>query len=315
MSRKEQTHSRIVFWRGLLNPVFLCWVWGGLSALLRLCRYGAVRSSVLQGALYLLACALWAVIWPRLFRRVRRWLMGKYSTQWVAALLAEVVALSAMVSIAGYRTWQYAHDLTTRLGWHLYETANTVTFSLSHDNLYTDGGGALLEELRDKLELPDDVYVSNLFQIDFTADGTVSGMYAFLYGRDEEEELRSWLIEYSAEEETVTVWLDNVVTASFDEGQLLQPMAELLDALDLQAQAEALGGEELTLRYYGLRSDYPVEDTMYLVHEDGTLLQITASYTGYELLLTSADSDGGGRIYFASWLDGPEDTEDGAETP
>ncbi|MCD7760799.1 MAG: hypothetical protein LUH16_03370, partial [Clostridiales bacterium] len=260
-----------------------------------------------------LACVLWLWAWPRLFRWGRKWLAGKYSTQWVAVLLAEVVALAGILGIAGYRTWQYAQDFTTRLGWSLYEAANTVTFTLSHDNLYADGGSALVKELRDRLKLPEDVYVSNLFQLDFAADGTVVGMYAFLYGEDDDGTLRSWLIDYQEEDEKVTVWLDNAVTASLDEGQLLQPMAELLDALDLQAQAEALGGEKLTLRYYGLRSDYPVEDTMYLVHEDGSLLQITASYTGYELLLTNAESDEGGRIYFASWLDATEDAENETE--
>ncbi len=309
MSRTVRRDDRIIFWCGLLNPVFLCWAWGCLSAILRLCRYGAVKSGIIQGILCLLACALWLWIWPRLFRWGRRWLTGKYSTKWIAALLAEVAALSVMLGIVGYRTWQYAHDLTTRLGWHLYESANTVTFALSNDNLYTDGGDALLEELWNRLSLPEAVYISNLFQLDFTADGTVSGMYAFLYGRDEEGELRSWLIDYSSEEGKITVWLDNVVTASFDDGQLLQPMAELLDLLNLQAQAEALGGEELTLRYYGVRSDYPVDGTMYLVHEDGSLLEIAATYTGYELLLTNADSNAGGRIYFASWLPAPDESE------
>ncbi|MCD8382033.1 MAG: hypothetical protein LUC30_03825 [Clostridiales bacterium] len=314
MDRIRRNHSRVVFWCGLLNPILLCWIWGALSAFLRLCRYGAVKTDIVQGGLYLLACALWLWAWPRLFRWGKKWLTGKYSTQWIAALLAEVVVLAAMLGMTGYRTWQYAQDFTTRLGWHLYEAANTVTFTLSHDNLYTDGGSALVGELRNRLKLPENVYVSNLFQLDFTADGTVVGIYAFLYGEDAEGELRSWLIDYRAEDGSVTVWLDNVVTASFDEGQLLQPMEDMLDALDLRAQAEALGGEELTLRYYGVRSDYPVDDTMYLVHEDGSLLQITASYTGYELRLTAADSDDGGRIYFASWLSAPEGAGDGAES-
>ncbi|MCC8182799.1 MAG: hypothetical protein LIO45_07520 [Clostridiales bacterium] len=302
MNKTERRQERIVFWCGLLNPIFLCWVWGGLSAFLRLCRYGNVMRNAVQAGLCLLACILWLVVWLFVFRRWRKWLTGKYSTRLTAVLLAEVAALTVMLGMTVYRTWQYAGDFTTKIGWRIYEATNTVVFSLSHDNLYTDGSDALIEELREELSLPEDVYVSNLFQIDFTDDGTVVGMYAFLYGADEAGTLHSWLIDYQAEEEEVTVWLDNAVTASFDEGQQLQPMVELLERLDLQTQAEAMGAEKLTLRYYGVRSDYPVGSTLYLVHEDGSLLQITAAYTGYELLLTDTDSDEGGRIYFADWI-------------
>ena len=50
---------------------------------------------------------------------------------------------------------------------------------LEHDNFFEDGAEGILEDLRNALELPEELYISNQFQLTFDEEGTIRTIYAF----------------------------------------------------------------------------------------------------------------------------------------
>lgn len=300
----KQHKTPVLYFAILFNPIILAWVWTGLSTFLKICRFGGLHTNVPKAAWALATCVVWFFGWTFIFRLKRELFCAlPHHLLWSAGLLAELVVLFAMLGYTGYQAWQYTQDFTTKIGWYLYKYENTVSFTLKNDNLYTDGCGALMDEFRARLDWPEEIYVSNFFQIDFDKTGEITYIYAFLYGENENGELKSYLVDYNRSQSlSATVWIDGYVTASYDPDMLLQPMVELVDKMDLKTNAEEIPADSLGLLYYGRRSLTTDGATLYLVSESGTQTQVYEPTTGYEVSLYSPnDASVLPRRFFADW--------------
>lgn len=288
----EQHKRPVLYFAVLFNPIILIWVWKGLSAFLKLCHFGNLHTNIPRAAWALATCVLWFFGWTFIYFLKREAIFHSFPHPrlWGVGLLAELVVLFAMLGYTGYQAWQYTQDFTTKIGWYLYKYENTVSFTLKNDNLYSDGCGALMDEFRAQLNWPEEMYVSNFFQIDFDKTGEITYIYAFLYGENENGEVKSYLIDYNRSlSQSATVWIDGYVTASYDPDMLLQPMAELVDKMDLKASAEEIPADSLGLLYYGRRSLTADDALLYLVSESGTQTQIDNPAFGYEVSLYAPD--------------------------
>lgn len=205
--------------------------------------------------------------------------------------------MGLMVGWGGAKLVQTAGDMTTRLGRNLYERTHVETIYLKQDNLYTDGLDAIFQELDEALEMPEELYVASSVQVSFDASGTLTGLYAFLYGADDRGETKSYLFDYnSADSAHVTVWLDGTVNADFAEETRLEPMLALMGKLDLEQEVAGWQSEEYRLLHYGSRSFSAGQENLIVVDDQGGQTAVGEAVQGFEVsLYISGKADAVGR--------------------
>lgn len=71
--------------------------------------------------------------------------------------------------------------------------------------------------------------IANKCQMTFDENGTIQSIYAFIYGKDEKGEKKTYLIDYDADNsKNMTVWIDGNVNGEYDEDMRLDPMIQIL---------------------------------------------------------------------------------------
>lgn len=256
---------KLTYWLILFNPVFLlAYAWGCRSLYL-LCQYGGVRRQVP----WILGCGgvgiLWIILWTLLYfyRRKKRQEGAKKKAQtsfvkrgMILLLSAELVALLTITGYYGAKIAESAIPYNGKLSWKLQEWKNSCKIRLEHDNIYESGVSGIFEDLGKKVAFPEELYIINPFTLTFDKEGEIQEFYCFFYGKDEKEEEHTYLLDYNRErEEKMTVWLDNTGSCDYYPSKRLNPMIEVLDAVNLQALTGGVDniGDDLTftIQYSG----------------------------------------------------------------
>lgn len=297
----------------LLNPVFLVVYGVALRYLERLCRVGSLRSNGLWAAVLGGICLVWLVGWGLfcLMARRRGRSLGGGRKLWRGVLILELAAALGLSGFYGYRIFQSAGDFTTKLGGYVYQWRNTETWELQADNLYEDGLDGLFAELDRHLDLPEELYLVRAVEINFQEDGTITEIYAFLYGQNDQGEGHTYLVDYRrSSSQKVTVWLDGYADLTYQPEQQLQPFLELVSRLDLRQETAGWQAETRQLLYDGSRYFSAGTGQVFVVAEDGSQTLETEGAYGYEVSLWDPDSEtsAGGiaqgqevKRFFAGW--------------
>lgn len=145
------------------------------------------------------------------------------------------------------------------LAWELDEWMHRKTVKLEHNNFFEDGVEGVLNDLEEELDLPQELYITNKFQMTFEEDGTIQTIYTFMYGKDKNGETRTYLVDYDVDEDDrMTVWVDGRANATYDEDMRLEPMLQILEKADCMEQvqkwAESRENETYEILYFGRRS-------------------------------------------------------------
>lgn len=119
------------------------------------------------------------------------------------------------------------------------EQMHKKEIELVHNNFFENGVEGVLTDLDEALELPDELYIANKYQIAFDENGTIQSMYAFIYGQDENGEKKTYLIDYDADKSNnMTVWIDGHVNGEYEEDMRLLPMLQVLKNADWKNQVK-----------------------------------------------------------------------------
>lgn len=199
----------------------------------------------------------------------------------VALLLAAVTFLGS----AGI-VWS-AVPYNGKLSWKIDELRHSRKIRLIHDNIYEDGLDGILQDIREKTDLPERLCLVNSFNLHFLADGTVDTLYTFIKGYDEEGNYQdSYLISYNrSSSDKLTVWMGGAAGTEFEQEKDFMPLLEAMRVLPLQDTVQDWGEEVYGILYYGERSfGYNTEGIRYL-DPDGEIflpdLYVSEEIKGY----------------------------------
>ena len=152
----------------------------------------------------------------------------------------------------------------------MYEWTHKKEIMLEHNNLYESGVEGILSDLEEELKLPEELYISNEFQISFDEAGRIQHIDTFLYGQDKKGKKHTYLIEYNAKkDDMMTVWIDGNVNGEYEEDMRLSPMIEILEKADWKNQvkewAENSGQSKIyEILYMGRRTFQTEEGLRYI---------------------------------------------------
>ena len=250
-----------IFRRVMINPLTAVLYWVLCYHLYSLCQFGRKQKNlpILAACLLLFAAVFFAAVF-RASKAERepqaedgaienRKPFGK-KLMWISFMGFAVLTL-----YYGPLIYRSAQAYEGRLSWYIDEAKHKRSVELVHDNIYSDGIQGLFDDLGEKLELPEELYLSSGFNLHFGEDGTIYTIDTFLYGWDEYGNKESYLISYDREksENEITVYLDNEVSGARDEDKLLKPMITILSHVPIRETVSIWTEKEYGILYYGMR--------------------------------------------------------------
>lgn len=229
--------NRKLYWTVLLNPIVLAVYGLWLSILYRFCYYGGVRRRVPILIALGIAGLFWIVGWT-LFYFIRRKkttdptgetapvTSRRHKLLW-PVLLIEIVLAIAVTGFYGIQIAQTAQPFSGKLGDFIWEKENSRTIALVHDNFKQDGLDGILSDLDEELSLPKSLYVANYISVNYQPNGSITGIYAFLYGKDTDGATRTYLVDFDAAKSAkMTVWLDGNANGTYQPSEELDNMKQ-----------------------------------------------------------------------------------------
>ena len=273
-----------------------------------LCQYGGIRSHLLMlaaaAALFAAGGITWLVTGLFMHFGEKKAPVQKKSYVW---LWLGIAVMAAATVYFGGRIIYSGLPYNGALSWKIDELRNKRKVELKHNNFFESGAEGVLSDLDEALGLPDELYVTDQFQMTFKSDGTIRSIYTFLYGKDAEGNTRTYLVDYDASGGTkMTVWKDGYSGGDYDADMKLTPMLRILEKASCEEQVadweKMRGGDTYEILYMGRRS-FPTEAGLVCLPgdadgdgaEDGDfvpgMLNAGGKVLGYEVSLHIPDAE------------------------
>ena len=249
-----------LLWVGLL----LVWT-KFMQTAAQLCMYGAVRRHLpilmLCGAIILVWFLLWTLGYFLILKPIlRKKITGKWIMMFKLFFAAELMAFILITAFYGRQIAGSAMHYSGKLAWEIDSLLNWKNVSLKHNNVYTDGAGGIFDDLDQKMDLPDDLYIINRFMIQYDQDGKITGIDGFFCGKSKNGQEKTWLLTYNGKGSMKVreSEADAADAAYLTKERRIKPMLEIIRAADLKkdtlAMIQKYPEDSFELLYYGYRN-------------------------------------------------------------
>ena len=253
-----------------------------------LCQYGGVKShlpTLFAGALvFFIAAIMWII-----FRKHKKESESAEEENKMFFRAGILIFIAGTVYFGGHIIYS-AIPYNGKLSWKIDAWRRQKEVRLEHNNIFKDGVNGIVEDLDRALTLPEQLYLTNTWQMTFDENGTIQTFSAFVYGKDEKEKKKTYLIDYDAgKNKAMTVWINGENNGSYDEEKRLEPMITILNYADYEEKvkqwANLYENKTYEIKYTGYSHFSAMDGLQYLpgdVNGDGiddttaSLLQLNA---------------------------------------
>jgi uncharacterized membrane protein len=319
----EKKSNRYWFWAVFFNPVVLVIFGVFYYYLCELCQFGGVKRRLPV----IIVCAgiifVWFIVCNFLndYRKnhlSKREVSDKKKLFYKILCIVEIALIAFMTVIAGVKIGHSAVKYNGKLSWKIEDIKHKRNIAFTHNNIYEDGIDGILQDIGKREKLPDELYLSSDFSLDFAPDGTILEFDTYLYGKNKDGETESFLISYDSDKSNkITVILNGVSDDSYDERMSLEPLPEMIKAINLK---ERVSGNQpkYSILYAGVRNwGYNSEGIIY-IDKQGNIMPVTDLGNEIEGYTVSVYIKGKEEIlipmrYIATWKDAPEIEEEETE--
>ncbi len=233
-----------------------------------LCQFRGLRSHMPIIILSIVCCAFTFILW--IIARTRETQSEQPLTTNKTLFYIELFIFIVFSIFFGAKIIQTAIPYHGALSWKIDEWLRKKEIRLEHNNIFESGVEGILEDIVKKLDLPDNLYIANKCQISFDKKGTIHELYAFLYGKNEEGEKKTYLISYNTKNsKKMSVWVDGHTNGEYEPEMKLLPMLRILANTSWKNQVRDWSvsqsrGQIYELLYYGKRSFKTQEGLRYI---------------------------------------------------
>ena len=111
----------------------------------------------------------------------------KKSKSWKYISISLIIAIT---SFYGYNIYKSSVNFGGKLSWLILRAKTERSVKFEHNNIYKHGVAGIFNDINGKYTLPDKLYIHNKFQLKFKSDGTITDLYAFVYGKMRMEKMK-----------------------------------------------------------------------------------------------------------------------------
>ncbi|KLE16555.1 hypothetical protein [Clostridium sp. C8] len=285
----------------ITNPIFVLVYWISLYELYTLCRFGRVDYNItilIICMLFFLACIIYLIIAVKkkpilsqqypidddtfIYISENKWCKFSFKTIWTYIAIVIMVITTIFY---GVKIYSSATNFRGKLSWVLHDLGHKKEIKLEHNNIYEDGIEGLFNDINNKINMPKTLYISEYFSLDFETDGEITSFYGFFYGKNDKDELESYLISYDINKsKKIDIYLNGYINADFNEDKLLEPLINTMKVIPIKETVSNWNENQYGILYYGKRSfGFNKEGIIYIDSEGNTKLpeEISSEIIGY----------------------------------
>ncbi|ENQ3078774.1 glycosyl hydrolase [Bacillus cereus] len=266
------------------NPILII-VYGIFCYELALyCKYGRMNYNI-----YILLLCIVFFISITTFITMRvikdREYESKKLTNSTAWKYISIIIIVVITSFYGVQIYKSAINLDGKLAWFIERLKHERSVGLKHNNIYESGVEGIFEDINKKYPLPKKLYMATDFDLTFHSDGTITAFDTFVYGKNAEGKVETYLISYNKKKSgDITIIRDGYANPDYDDDKLVEPLIKTVKAIPVKRTVSKWDESKYGLIYYGKRNwGYNTEGIMNIT-EDGkeqNLKEAASEIIGY----------------------------------
>ena len=192
-----------------------------------------------------------------------------YKTIWnnIAIIIMIIITL-----FYGVKIYHSAINYNGKLSWFLSDLKNKKVVSFEDNNIYESGVEGIFTDINKEIELPKDLFVSDSVSLEFDSNGMITSFNAYLYGKDSDGKLESYLITYDKNKsKNITIILNGYVNTDYNEDKRIEPLINTMKVIPLKETVSNWNEKKYGILYYGKRSfGYNTDGIVYINGEGNT---------------------------------------------
>lgn len=252
------------------HPIFIFIYWISLYELYTLCMFGRVNNNITVLVICMLFFLAWFIV---LVIRIRKkpvtmlqQTLDRYKFYKVRWPYIAIIAIVLITSFYGLKIYNSSINYNGKLSWYLNDLESKKTVQLKHNNIYESGIEGVFEDINQKIHMPENLYVSDSFSLKFDSNGIVTSFDTYIYGKNDKDELESFLISYdSNKSEKIIVYLNGYVNANYNEDKLLKPLIDIMKVIKIKETVNKWDENQYGILYSGKRNwGYNTDGIVYL---------------------------------------------------
>lgn len=275
-----------------------------LYQLWHMCQYGGLKTHLPMLIFGIIAVTVTFLLWI-VSKRHKEEVISDNNRR-IKLFRLEIIILVLATLYFGGSIIYSAIPYNGALSWELDELLRKKEIKLVHNNFFVDGVEGVLLDLDDALDMPEELFIVNKYQMTFDESGIIQSIYTFLYGKDKKGETRTYLVDYNAEkDEHISVWVDGSANTNYSGDMRLAPMLTILENADCERRVSEWVNNDKSgpyeILYMGRRSFQNEEGLLYLsgdVDGDGMItgekdfskLGFGGEVVGFEVSLHTPES-------------------------
>lgn len=242
--------------------IFILVYWIAFYELNNLCKFGRLHNNLTM----LLGCLLFFLAWFIILIVNRMKKQGNeaqksgdsnelYRNYKTISIIITIIAISLITVFYGVKIYHSAINYNGKLSWILSDLKNKKTAKLEHDNIYENGIEGIFTDINKKVVMPEKLYISNSFSINFDSNGKITSFETYLYEKNSKNVLESFLISYNSKKSrNVIIYLNGEVNADYSNDKLLEPFLKTMKVIPLKKTVSNWNEKQFGIIYYGKRS-------------------------------------------------------------
>lgn len=242
--------------------LFILVYWISFYELYTLCKFGRINNNIaiLFGCMLFFLASLIILIIKTVKKRAvkQEESVDEYESYSLHKTIWTCITVILIVIISGFYGVKIYHsgvNYNGKLSWLLSDIKNKKTVKLEHINIYKDGIEGIFTDINKKVQMPEKLYVTDSFKLDFDYNGNITSFDTYLYGKNSKGKVQSYLISYSSSKSgNITIQLNGVVNAAYSDDKLLDPLVKTMKVIDLKKTVSNWPESRYGILYYGKRS-------------------------------------------------------------
>lgn len=190
------------------------------------------------------------------------------------------IFFSLVTIVGGYYVGSNAVNFNGALAWKIQELKTETRVKLENNNFYTTKLEGILDPVNTKMEL-EPYLMTNDLKIEFDKDGTITEIYMYIYGFDQNRKLQSGYLIYfdKTKDNKVKIhkqdW-NGEETTVYDPNNDLSIVINMLKWIPVKDEVKRWNEEQYAVLYKGIRNWGIVREGIRYMDEKGKDIPATA---------------------------------------
>lgn len=242
--------------------IFILVYWITFYELNNLCKFGRLHNNLTV----LIGCVIFFLAWFIILIINRMKKQGNetqknedsnelYRNYKTISVIITIISIGFITVFYGVKIYHSAINYNGKLSWIISDLKNKKTAKLEHDNIYENGIEGIFTDINKRVSIPEKLYISNSFSINFDSNGKITSFDTFLYGKNSKNVLESFLISYNSKKSrNIIIYLNGHVNADYSDDKLLEPFLKTMKVIPLKKTVSNWPEKQFGIIYYGKRS-------------------------------------------------------------